>query len=67
MLYVRGSVSNTVMKYFEGALSNIAIINGSCFSDNYHYDKRLNDFGLKVKEKYVKATIVVDNKSQIID
>jgi len=31
-----------------------------------HYDKRLNDFGRKVRKKYVEATICVDDKSQII-
>ena len=36
---------------------------------NYHsfyYDKRLNDFGRKAKKKYVKTTIIVDDKSQIV-
>jgi len=56
------------VKHFEGAWSNIAIIDSPCFSsNNFQYDKRHNGFALKVKEKYVKATTVVDNKSQIID
>jgi len=50
-----------------GLLDNITIIDSSGFSVNYHsyyYDKRLNDFGRK--KKYVKATIIVDEKSQIV-
>jgi len=31
-----------------------------------HYDKRLNDFGKRIKKKYVKTTIIVDDKSQIV-
>ena len=31
-----------------------------------HYDKKLSDFGKRVKKKYVKTTIIVDYKSQII-
>jgi len=31
-----------------------------------YYDKRLNDFGKRVRKKYVKTTIIVDDKSQII-
>jgi len=45
------------------------IIYSTGFSVNYHsyyYDKRLNDFGRKVRKKHVKATICVDDKSQII-
>jgi len=30
-----------------------------------HYDKRLNDFGRRVRKKYIKTTICVDDKSQI--
>jgi len=63
------SVFNKVVKYFEGLLGNIMIIDSTGFSVNYHsfyYDKRPKDFGKKVKRKYVKATIIVDDKSQII-
>jgi len=63
------SVSNKVVKSFLGLLGNITIINSTGFSLNCHsfyYDKRLNDFGKRVKRKYVKATIIVDDKSQII-
>jgi len=63
------SVFNKVVKSFEGRLGNIIIIDSTGFSVNYHsfyYDKRLNDFGRKAKKKYVKTTIVVDDKSQII-
>jgi len=48
---------------------NITIIDSTGFSVNYHsfyYDKRLKDFGRKVKKKYVKTTICVDDKSQIV-
>jgi len=38
----------------------------SFLSTIIHYDKRLNDFGRKVRKKYVKTTICVDDKSQII-
>jgi len=31
-----------------------------------YYDKRLSDFGKKVRKKYAKMTIIVDDKSQII-
>jgi len=57
------------VKSFVELLGNIIIIDSTGFSVNYHsfyYDKRLNDFGRKVKKKYVKATIIVDDKSQII-
>ena len=50
-------------------LGNIIIIDSTGFSLNYHsfyYDKRLNDFGSKVRKKYVKATIIVDDKSQTV-
>jgi len=63
------SVFNKVVKSFLGLLGNITIIDSTGFSVNYHsfyYDKRLNDFGRKVKKKYVKATIIVDDKSQIV-
>jgi len=63
------SVFNKVVKSFEGLLGNIIIIDSTDFSLNYHsfyYDKRLNDFGKRVRRKYVKATIIVDEKSQII-
>jgi len=62
------SVFNKVVKSFLGLLGNIIIIDSTGFSVNYHfyYDKRLNDFGRKVKRKYVKATIIVDEKSQIV-
>ncbi len=39
------------------------------FSVDYHsfyYDKRLDDFERKVKKKYVKTTICVDDQSQLI-
>jgi len=63
------SVFNKVVKSFQGMLGNIMLIDSTGFSMNYHsfyYDKRLNDFGKRVKRKYVKATIIVDDKSQII-
>jgi len=63
------SVFNKVVKSFLGLLGNILIIDSTGFSLNYHsfyYDKRLNDFGKRVRKKYVKATIVVDEKSQIV-
>ena len=63
------SVFNKVAKSFQGLLGNIIIIASTGFSVNYHsfyYDKRLNDFGKKVRRKYVKATIIVDDKSQIV-
>ena len=44
-------------------------LNNTGFSANYHsfyYDKRLNDFGREVRKKYVKTTILVNDKSQII-
>jgi len=63
------SVFNKVVKSIMGLLGSIMIIDSTGFSLNYHsfyYDKRLNDFGRKVKRKYVKTTIVVDDKSQIV-
>ncbi len=45
------------------------VIDSTGFSLNYHpfyYDKRLDDFGRKVKKKYVKTTIYVDDQSQLI-
>jgi len=63
------SVFNKVVKSFHGLLGNIIIIDSTGFSLNYYsfyYDKRLNDFGRKVRKKYVKTTIVVDDKSQIV-
>jgi len=48
-------------------MGNIIIIDSTGFSLNpFYYDKRLDDFGRKVKRKYVKTTIVVDEKSQIV-
>jgi len=63
------SVFNKVVKSFIGLLGNITLIDITGFSLNYHsfyYDKRLNDFGKRVRKKYVKTTIIVDDKSQII-
>jgi len=63
------SVFNKVVKSIMRLLGNIIIIDSTGFSLNYHsfyYDKRLNDFGRKVKKKYVKVIIIVDEKSQII-
>jgi len=63
------SVFNKAVKSFHGMLGNILIIDSTGFSLNYHsfyYDKRLNDFGRKVKRKYVKVTVIVDDKSQIV-
>jgi len=63
------SVFNKVVKSFHGLLGNITLIDSTGFSLNYHsfyYDKRLNDFGKRVRRKYVKVTILVDDKSQII-
>jgi len=42
------------------------IIDSTGFSVNYHSFYYDNDFGRKVRKKYVKGTILVDNKSQII-
>jgi len=59
-------VSNKVVKFFEGLLDSITIIDSTSFSLNYHsfyYDKRLNDFGRKEK-KYVKTIICIEDKSQ---
>jgi len=33
---------------------------------SFYYDKGLNDFNRKVRKKYVKTAIIVDDKSQII-
>ena len=63
------SVFNKVVKSFLGLPGNILIIDSTGFSVNYHsfyYDKRLKDFGKRVRRKYVKATIIVDDKSQIV-
>jgi len=63
------SVFNKVVKSFHGLLGSIIIIDSTGFSVNYHsfyYDKRLNDFGKRVRKKYVKATIIADEKSQIV-
>jgi len=50
------SVFNKVVKSFHGMLGNIMIIDSTGFSVTYHsfyYDKRLNDFGKRVRKKYV--------------
>jgi len=63
------SVFNKIVKFFLGLLGNITIIDSTGFSLNYHsfyYDERLKDFSRKVKKKYVKTTIIIDDKSQII-
>ena len=63
------SVFNKVVKSFHGLLGSIIIIDSTGFSLNYHsfyYDKRLNDFGKKVRKEYVKTTIIADEKSQIV-
>jgi len=63
------SVSDKAIKSFLGLLGNTTIIDSTGFSSNHHsfyYDKRLNDFGKMVIRKYVKTTILVDDKSQII-
>jgi len=60
------SVFNKVVKSFMGLLGNITLIDSTGFSVNYnsfYYDKRLNDFRRKERKKYVKATILVDDKS----
>ncbi len=52
-----------------GLLGNRMIIESTGFSVDYHsfyYDKRLDDFGRKVKKKYVKTTIYVDDQSQLV-
>ncbi len=52
-----------------GLLGNRMIIDNTEFSVDYHsfyYDKRLDDFGRKVKKKYVKTTICVDDQSQLV-
>jgi len=62
-------VFNKVVKSFHGLLGNIIMIDSTGFSINYHsfyYDNRLNDFRKIVRKKYVKTTILVDDKSQII-
>jgi len=63
------SVFNRVVKSFLGLLGNIMLIDSTVFSVNYHsfyYDKTLDDFCRKKRKKYVKTTICVDDKSQII-
>jgi len=63
------SVFNKIVKSFSRLLGNILIIDSTGFSVNYHsfyHDKRLNDFGKRVRKKYVKATVIVDEKSQIV-
>jgi len=60
------SVFNKVMRSFLGLLGNTMLIDSTGFSVNYHsfhYDKRLNDFGKRVRKKYVKTTMLVDDKS----
>jgi len=45
------------------------IIDSTRFFVNYYsfyYDKRLKDFEKRIRKKYVKVTISVDDKSQII-
>ncbi len=62
-------VFNQILKFFMGLLGNRMIIDSTGFSVDYHsfyYDKRLDDFGRKVKKKYVKTTICVDDQSQLI-
>jgi len=62
-------VFNQILKFFMGLLGNRMIIDSTGFSVDYHsfyYDKRLNDFGRKVKKKHVKRTICVDDQSQLI-
>jgi len=62
-------VFKKVVKSFIGLLGNIIVIDSTWFSLNYHsfyYNKRFNDFGRKERKKYVKTTIIVDDKSQIV-
>jgi len=62
-------VFNQILKFFYGLLGNRMIIDSTGFSVNYHsfyYDKRLKEFGRRVKKKYVKTTICVDDQSQLI-
>ncbi len=62
-------VFNQVLKFFIELFGSRMIIDSTGYSVNYHsyyYDKRLDDFGRKVKKKYVKTTICVDDKSQLI-
>ncbi len=62
-------VFNKILKFFYGLLGNRMIIDSTGFSVNYHsfyYDKRLKEFGRRVKKKYVKTTICVDDQSQLI-
>jgi len=60
------SVFNKVVKSFMGLLGNITVIDSTGFSVNYHSFYYDNDFGKRVRKKYVKVTILVDDKSQII-
>jgi len=62
-------VFNQVLKFFIELFGNRMIIDSTGYSVNYHsfyYDKRLDDFGRRVKKRYVKTTICVDDKSQLI-
>jgi len=63
------SVFNKVVRSFQRRLGSITIIDSTGYFINYHslyYDKRLNDFEKRVRKKYVRATILVDDKSQIV-
>ncbi len=62
-------VFNQVLKSFTELFGNKMIIDSTGYSVNYHsyyYDKMLGDFGRKVKKRYVKTTICIDDKSQLI-
>jgi len=62
-------VFNQVLKFFTELFGNRMIIDSTGYSVNYHsyyYDKRLDDFGRKAKKRYVKTTICIDDKSQLI-
>ncbi len=62
-------VFNQILKFFNELLGNKMKIDSTGFSVNYqsfYYYKRLKEFGRKVKKKYVKTTICVDDQSQLI-
>ena len=63
------SVFNKVVKFFEVLLGNIILIDSRGFPVNHRSfccDKRLNDFCRKERKKYIKTTIIVDDKSHTV-
>jgi len=64
-----GFVFSRTLKSFIESLGGRMIVDSTGYSVNYHsyyYDRRLGDFGGKPKKRYVKTTICVDDKSQLI-